>query len=100
MSLTNVAKYRPHRPHHCYCGRLQDFHAVGILHNYHARRWLYRPQFIDIDRVSTVKDLLRLQDFHLLNDSRGRCGRYVNDLYGYIGVVQVNEGCYQAISRR
>jgi hypothetical protein len=72
-----------------------------ILHSaIEPRRRLYRPQFIDIDRVSTVKDLLGLQIFHLLNDSRGRCGRYFNDLYGYIGVVRVNEDCYQAISRR
>jgi hypothetical protein len=40
----NPAEYRPQRPRHWYCGHLQDFHAVGILHNYHARKRLYRPQ--------------------------------------------------------
>jgi hypothetical protein len=43
--------------------------------------------------LATVKDLLGLQVFHSLRGPRGRCARYVNDLYGYIGIVQVNEGC-------
>jgi|SRR5215211_88487 hypothetical protein len=49
---------------------------------------------ISTDRVSTVKDLLGLQVFHLLNESRGRCGWYLDGLYGYISVMQANGACY------
>ena len=57
-------------------------------------------QWTVTDRVSTVKDLLGLQVFYSLPGPRGRCGRYVNDPYGYIDLVQVNEGCCLVISRR
>jgi hypothetical protein len=33
------------------------------------------------------------------NGHRGRCGRYVNDFYGYISVMRANEACCQIISR-
>jgi hypothetical protein len=58
---------------------------------------VYQPLGTLTARVSTVKDLLSLQVFYPLRDPRGR---YVNDLCGYIGRVQVNEGCCQLISRR
>jgi hypothetical protein len=55
---------------------------------------------VNTDRVSTVKDLLVLQVFYPLRGARGRCGRYINDLYGYIDIVQVNRACCLLISRR
>src|SRR5688572_23065877 len=36
-------EYRPHRPHHWYCGRLQDFHAVGTKHCLPTARDHCRP---------------------------------------------------------
>src|ERR687897_804073 len=88
-------KYRPHRPRRLQCGNLQEFRAVDTTLRYRPREDYYRPPL----GVSTAKDLLGLQVFYPLHGPRGRCGRYVNDLYGYIGVVQVNEGCCQVISR-
>src|SRR5215212_1996583 len=55
---------------------------------------------VSTDHVSPAKECGFLQGFHLLRGPRGRCGRYINDLHGYTSIVQVNEGCYQAISRR
>ena len=43
MSLTNVSKYRPHRPHRHECSDLQDFLAVGGLSCYRPRMVGYRP---------------------------------------------------------
>jgi hypothetical protein len=82
------AKYRPHRPHHPHAVPMGFWRAIQLLAI--AREW----------RVSTAPDLLGLLVFRILFDDRGRCGRYVNDLYGYIGVVRVYEGCCQVISRR
>jgi hypothetical protein len=53
-----------------------------------------------IATAAPMSEIVGFADFLGLQRVRGRCGRYVNDLYGYIGVVQVNEGWYQAISRR
>src|SRR5215212_12277837 len=57
----------------------------------------YRPSSRITARLSTAWECGVLQVFHPLRDPRGR---YVNDLDGYIGLVQVNEGCCQFISRR
>src|SRR5215216_631346 len=43
MSLTNVSKYRPHRPHRLHCGRLQAFLAGGIVSCHRPRAIGYRP---------------------------------------------------------
>jgi hypothetical protein len=56
------------------------------------RHGKYRPP---IDR----QDLLRLQVFHPLRGPRGRCGRYLDGLYGYISLMLANGACYQIISR-
>ena len=64
------------------------------------RQWTVTDRRRDYRPRSTVTDLLGWQGFHAPLVHCSRCGRYVNDLYGYIGLVQVNEGCYQAISRR
>jgi hypothetical protein len=93
----NPARYRPHRPQSAgFQGFVRAVFSRGI-----DRQWIALPSAIaSTDRVSTVKDLLSLQVFYPLRDPRGRCGRYVNDLYGYIGLVQVYEGCCLLISRR
>jgi hypothetical protein len=48
---------------------------------------------------STVTDFPGLQGFHSLRGPRGRCGRYLDGIYGYISFVQVKESCCQIISR-
>jgi hypothetical protein len=56
------------------------------------RRLNYRPR-------STVTDLLGLQVFDAPLVHCGRCGRYVNDLNGYISVMRANQACCRVISR-
>src|SRR5215208_1244074 len=43
MSLTNVLKYRPHRPHRLQCGCLRDFLAGGIVTGQRPQAIGYRP---------------------------------------------------------
>jgi hypothetical protein len=52
----------------------------------------YRPQ-------STVTDLLGLQVFDAPLVHCGRCGRYLDGLYGYISIMQANGACCQIIPR-
>jgi hypothetical protein len=100
MFSISGARYRPHRLHPHQCAGLQDFLAVDTTLRYRPRRRLYRPQLVDIARASTVKDLLGLQGSYSLRGPRGRCGRYLDVLYGYISLVQANEACCRVISRR
>ena len=56
-----------------------------------------------ISRIATADPTSEIGGFAGLlglQRQRGRCGRYRDGLYGYIGVVQVNEGCCQVILRR
>ena len=43
MSLTNVIKSRPHRPHRPQCGCLRDFLAGGIVTGHRPRAIGHRP---------------------------------------------------------
>ena len=51
-----------------------------------ARHRKYRPQ---VQRARSA--VLRV--FLPFNDGRGRCGRYLDGLYGYISVMQANGVC-------
>src|SRR5215212_12227544 len=64
--LENPAKYRLYRPHRPQSAYFQGFRAGGTITGYRPPVDRYRPQLVDIDCASTVKDLLRLQVFHPL----------------------------------
>jgi hypothetical protein len=79
-SSISVAKYRPHRPHHRLYGHLQDFLAGGTKHRLPTVMGWIPTALESTACLSTAYKCSGLQVLLLHDGSRGRCGRYSDQL--------------------